>query len=121
VGAGSSTLPEFATALGLLRRSLEAAGRADAPFAISKRVYLHVLADGDDRSDVVAQLRQWFAHHYGNPSGADRFVVVGSAAECADHVGRVRQMGASTVILHPMVEPLEQLERLTEGVVPQVR
>lgn len=120
VGAGSSTLPEFATALEFVRRSLEKAGRADTPFAISKRVYLHVLADGDDRSDVVAQVRQWFDHHYGNPSGADRFVVIGSVAECADHVGRLRQKGASTVILHPMIHQLEQLERLTEGVAPQV-
>jgi alkanesulfonate monooxygenase SsuD/methylene tetrahydromethanopterin reductase-like flavin-dependent oxidoreductase (luciferase family) len=120
VGAGSSTLDEFETALGMLRSCLEEAGREGGSFSVSKRVYVHVFRPGEDRSGVRARLREWFDHHYGNPVGADRFVVAGTAAECADHLGRLRALGAATVILHPMIEPLAQLDLLAEEVAPQL-
>jgi hypothetical protein len=83
-------------------------------------VYLHVLSDGEDRSPVRARLRQWFDHHYGDPAKADRFVVLGSASECADHLGRLRALGAGSLILNPLADPLEQLDRLALDVAPQL-
>jgi alkanesulfonate monooxygenase SsuD/methylene tetrahydromethanopterin reductase-like flavin-dependent oxidoreductase (luciferase family) len=120
IAAGSARAADFTAALESVRRSLSDAGRPPETFTIAKRVYLHVAETADDDSDTRDRLRRWFGHHYGNPALADDVVVTGSAAACAEHLHLLIQRGVDTLILHPVLEPMRQLEALATGVLSLV-
>jgi probable F420-dependent oxidoreductase len=69
IGAGSSSIDDFITQYGLVRRFLEEQERDPETFGISKRVYVAI---DPDRGRAEARLEEWFAHHYGNAEMASR-------------------------------------------------
>lgn len=107
VGAGSSSFDDFVRQLRIVRRHLEETGRDPASFKVAKRIYMHVSESG---KDDIEEVRAWFGHHYGDPSGADRFAVTGDAASCAEQVAAVRDAGAQLLILHPVFGTFAQIE-----------
>lgn len=121
IGAGSARINDCAAALATLRRCLNDAGRPERTFQLAKRVYVHVTPPGKDGTTVGPRLRDWFEHHYGRAALADDVVLTGSPDACVDHVGRLGALGVGTVILHPVLDHLEQLEVLADGVVSQLR
>ncbi len=117
IGAGASSIDDFATVVSTLRTALERADRDPASFPISKRVYVAV---DEDASRAIARLEAWFGRFYGDAALARRVAIWGSPDRCAEGVRRVVGAGATLVILNPVFDESEQLERLTADVVPRL-
>ncbi|GAB3559710.1 LLM class flavin-dependent oxidoreductase [Spelaeicoccus albus] len=114
IGAGSASPESFEESLHTLLPLLDAHGRTADDFTIAKRVYLHV---GDETPDVAERVREFFGSHYGNADLAATIPVVGSAARIGEHVEWLESLGVTHIIVHPMVEPAEQMERVARDVV----
>jgi alkanesulfonate monooxygenase SsuD/methylene tetrahydromethanopterin reductase-like flavin-dependent oxidoreductase (luciferase family) len=120
IGAGSARGADFEAALETLRGVLSDAGRDPDTFTVAKRVYLHVVGPRGRTAADRGRLEGWFRHHYGRPSLADEVAVTGPAEFCAEHLDRLRRLGVDTVVLHPVVDHLAQLELLVTDVLPQL-
>lgn len=116
IGAGSASPESFEESLRTLLPLLDAHGRTQ--FTIAKRVYLHV---GDTTREVADGVRSFFADHYGNADLADTMPIVGGPARVAEHLEWLESLGATHVILHPMLDPAGQMELFARDVVPAVR
>jgi alkanesulfonate monooxygenase SsuD/methylene tetrahydromethanopterin reductase-like flavin-dependent oxidoreductase (luciferase family) len=110
IGAGSSTMEAFLSEVASLRAKL--GGRTDFP--IGKRLYLSL-------DDNLPRMREWFGAFYRNPELADQVAVWGSAEKIREAVARLREAGVSHVLLHPVVDEEEQMERLAAEVIPHFR
>jgi probable F420-dependent oxidoreductase len=114
MGAGSQTTPQFAEQVKVVREELSAQGRAPDTFRIGKRVYVHVEAD-------VAlgrrRLEDALTRHYGGGSWSQQ-VLAGPAEECAAGIRAVANAGAELIMLNPLVDDAQQLERLAAEVIP---
>jgi probable F420-dependent oxidoreductase len=114
MGAGSQTTPQFAEQVKVVREELSAQGRAPDTFRIGKRVYVHVEAD-------VAlgrrRLEGALTRHYGGGSWSQQ-VLAGPAEECAAGIRAVANAGAELIMLNPLVDDAQQLERLAAEVIP---
>ena len=118
VGAGSASPAEFEESLRDLRPLVAEIQGADADFAIAKRVYVHV---GPVTPSVQTEIEQWFSHHYGDASLAARVAIVGDAGHCIEHLRWLQGLGVANVILHPIIQPTAQMERLAREVIPALR
>jgi hypothetical protein len=65
-------------------------------------------------------LREWVGFRYKNPDLASRVAVWGGRQECLDRLADVVKAGARHLLLHPVFDELEHLERLASEVVPQL-
>lgn len=120
MGAGPTTTRSFISHVQTLYTELESAGRNPAEFPVSKRVYLHV---DDDADRAKAVLDNFFAERYpwmiqANPDFVADICVWGPPAQCADGLAEVIAGGAATIVLNPIQDFVEQIERLAEDVVP---
>jgi probable F420-dependent oxidoreductase len=118
IGAGGSSTAAFADVVATLRAALAEAGRDASRFPISKRVYLAV---DEDRERARRRLVEWFGGFYRDASLAERVSVWGPPDECAARLREVVAAGAGLLILNPVFDEREQLERLANEVIPQVR
>jgi alkanesulfonate monooxygenase SsuD/methylene tetrahydromethanopterin reductase-like flavin-dependent oxidoreductase (luciferase family) len=119
IGAGSSTIEDFAGVAAGVRRELDVQGKDPAHFTIAKRIYLIVDDDpGRARERVLAGLDRIYGPRPGNGDVA----VSGTSAQVADAVRAVVDAGAQMVLLNPVgadvAEDREQLERLAAEVIP---
>ena len=117
MGAGSSSTADFIQQYDILQRCLDQAQRDPATFAISKRVYLAI---DTDRERAERRLRQWFGVRYKNAEMAARVCVWGSRDECLDKLGALVQAGAQHLMLNPVFDEMEHLERLAQEIVPHL-
>ncbi|GAA3689959.1 LLM class flavin-dependent oxidoreductase [Nonomuraea antimicrobica] len=108
IGAGGATTAAFAEQVRTVRAELERTGRDQESFPIAKRVYVSVGAD--DR--IGEQLRR----RYG---GAD-MALTGTPEQCAHGLREVIEAGAGLVLLDPMFDEPEQLDRLVTQVLPEL-
>ena len=116
-GAGSQTTAQFAEQVPLVRAALEQEGRTS--FKIAKRVYLAVDEDAARaRERLSAALERMYAV-FGAPdltpvtvSGPPEAVVVGLRA--------VVDAGAEMILLNPLFDEAEQMERLAAEVMPHL-
>ncbi|MCV7227424.1 LLM class flavin-dependent oxidoreductase [Mycolicibacterium komossense] len=120
IGAGSSTIADFADVAAGIRRELEKQDKDPARFTIAKRVYLMVDDDpGRARDRVLAGLNRIYGPRPGNADIA----ISGTPAQVAGAVAQVIDAGAQMVLLNPIgagvAEDREQLERLAAEVIPQ--
>lgn len=120
IGAGSSTIADFADVAAGIRRELEKQDKDPARFTIAKRVYLMVDDDpGRARDLVLAGLNRIYGPRPGNADIA----ISGTPAQVAGAVAQVIDAGAQMVLLNPIgagvAEDREQLERLAAEVIPQ--
>lgn len=119
IGAGSSTIADFADVVTGLRRELDKQNKDRTHFTIAKRMYLMI----DDnparaRDRVLAGLDTIYGPRPGNADIA----ISGTAEQVTDYVGQVIDAGAEMVMLNPVghgvAENREQMERLAADVIP---
>jgi probable F420-dependent oxidoreductase len=108
VGAGSVSTEQFAQEVVLLKRFLAEAGRDPEAFPVGKRVYIAI---DRDRDRAARRLGEWFGAFYGRPELAAQVAVYGDVSECLDGLGRVVRAGAGLLMLNPVFDDVEHLER----------
>jgi alkanesulfonate monooxygenase SsuD/methylene tetrahydromethanopterin reductase-like flavin-dependent oxidoreductase (luciferase family) len=122
LGAGSSTTETFAEVAATVRRELEVQGRDSARFTIGKRVYLTI---DDDASAARERVLSGLHRKYGGMSGVEAVPVSGSPADVVRGLRDVIDAGAEMILLNPLGETVaedrEQMERLADEVLPQLR
>jgi len=115
-GAGSQTTPQFAEQVHVVRKELTNLGRDPATFKIAKRVYIHV---EDDPARARERLEAALARHYGR-GGWSALALAGPPATCAAGLREVADAGAELILLNPLVDDLDQMERLAADVLPEL-
>jgi probable F420-dependent oxidoreductase len=117
-GAGSSTTAQFTQQVVVVREALKEAGRDISDFPIAKRVYIAVDDDADRaRSRVTATLRAFYGEAMPDLTPV---AVIGPPDVCARGLRDVVDAGAGRILLNPMFDEAEQMERLVAEVVPQL-
>lgn len=118
-GAGSQPTVRFAVQVRVLREALAAAERSEESFPIAKRVYVAVDEDtARARRRVNAALHALYAN-----SGArnlESVAVFGPPDACAAGLRDVAAAGAQMILLTPLFDEAEQMERLAADVIPRV-
>jgi probable F420-dependent oxidoreductase len=114
MGAGSQTVGQFTEQVKMVREELAAQERDPAGFRIGKRVYVHV---SDDEARARRRLGDALQHHYGGGDWSEH-MTAGPPAACAEGIRAVAAAGAELILLNPLVDDAEQLERLATEVIP---
>ncbi len=112
IGSGSSSSEDFFAQIAALDAELAAAGRAEDPgFAKAKRVYIVV---DDDAERATRRLAAVIEPMYGREGMAARCGVCGPVEHCVERLQALVAAGAQELLLHTLVDPLDQLEALAE-------
>src|SRR3984885_600812 len=114
MGAGSQTTAQFAEQVNVVIEELSAQGRLPDTFRIGKRVYVHV---DDDAARGRRRLEEALSRHYGRGGWSEQ-IVAGPAEEWPAGLRAVADAGAELILLNPLVDEEEQLERLAVEVIP---
>jgi probable F420-dependent oxidoreductase len=117
MGAGSASTATFASEVAQLRRTLEEARRDPATFPVAKRVYIAV---DDDRARAARRPTERFGGFYHRPQLAEEVSVWGSAEQCAEGLRAVVAAGAGMLMLNPVFDDEEQLERFAAELAPRL-
>jgi probable F420-dependent oxidoreductase len=115
-GAGSQTTAAFAEQVKIVRAELAERDRDPSTFAIAKRVYIHV---DDDWARARERIAAALAYHYGR-GGLEAVAVAGPPAACVAGLQEVAQAGAEMILLNPLVDDAEQIERFAAEVIPEL-
>ena len=113
-GAGNRTTEVFAQQVQIIRRRLAERGRDSASFPIAKRVYIAV---EDDAGVAQRRIATALEHLYGT-TGLEAVAVAGRPDTCIQGVSEVSEAGAGRILLNPLYDDAEQMERLAAEVVP---
>lgn len=119
IGAGSSTTGQFIEQARIMRLALEQHGRDPAGFRIAKRVYLVVDDDADRARQRVAEALDRMYGYFGL-SGVERCAVAGRPDDVVRGLGEIAGAGAELLLLNPLFDDTEQMERLVAEVIPQL-
>ena len=103
IGGGSTPMDLF----------LEDIKKLPRGFPKGKRLYVAL-------GDNLPRLRAWFGMFYGKPEMADSVAVWGSPQQIADEIIRLKQAEVSHVLLNPLFDEEEQMERLAQDVLTRV-
>jgi probable F420-dependent oxidoreductase len=114
MGAGSQTVAQFTEQVKVVREELGAQERDPGTFRIGKRVYIHV---DDDAAHGRERLEDALTRHYGR-GGWSEHIFTGPPEACVGGVRAVADAGAELILLNPLVDDAEQLERLAGEVIP---
>lgn len=117
MGAGSQTPAQFAEQVKVVRDELSAQGRRPDTFRIGKRVYVQV---EDDAARGRRRLEDALTRHYGR-GGWSEHMFAGPPEQCAAGIRAVADAGAELILLNPLIDDAEQLERLSAEVIPALR
>lgn len=118
-GAGSQTTAAFVEQVRTVREALSESGRDPATFRIAKRVYLAVDDDAERaRRRMGEELRRIYGY-FGAPD-LTPVSVTGPGAAVVAGLREVVAAGAELILLNPLFDDAEQLERLASEVVPQL-
>lgn len=119
-GAGSSTTAQYVEQVRAIRADLAEQQRDPATFPLAKRVYIAV---DDDRSRAEGRMRQALAEIYSSPGLPDFLpvAVYGSANECVEGLQAVSDAGAERILVNPIFDLPEQMERLAAEVLPHIK
>ena len=119
MGAGSTTTADFVEQARLVREALGEEGRDPSSFRVAKRVYLGV--DDDARR---AQQRTGDAlndlYGYFGLKGIERVAVAGRPGDVAGQLADIAAAGAGLILLNPLFDEAEQMERLSAEVIPRL-
>jgi alkanesulfonate monooxygenase SsuD/methylene tetrahydromethanopterin reductase-like flavin-dependent oxidoreductase (luciferase family) len=113
IGAGRHTSAEFAVLVERLR-ALQSEASSSVDLTVSKRVYL-VIDDDQDAADRA--VRDWFGLFYGRPHWGPPVSVFGSVADVRAEIEQLVAAGANHLLLHPLVDDLDQYRRVTNEVI----
>jgi alkanesulfonate monooxygenase SsuD/methylene tetrahydromethanopterin reductase-like flavin-dependent oxidoreductase (luciferase family) len=118
-GAGSSTTKQFAEQVPIVRQALAEARRDAASFKIRKRVYIAVDDDAQRARRRIGETLQRF-YPFFQLSHLEAFPVYGPADACVRGLREVAEAGAELILLNPVFDEAEQMERLAAEVVPKL-
>jgi probable F420-dependent oxidoreductase len=118
-GAGSNTTEQFAKQVQIVRAELADQGREPDTFPIAKRIYIAV---DDDTERARERMRAALDRLYGFFRLGDMtpVSVCGTPGDCVRGVQDVAAAGAGLVLLNPLFDEREQMERLAAEVVPRL-
>jgi probable F420-dependent oxidoreductase len=118
-GAGSNTTEQFAKQVQIVRAELADQGRDPATFPIAKRVYIAV---DDDAERARQRMHAALDRLYGFFGLGDMTPVSvwGTPDRCVRGVQDVADSGAELILLNPLFDEKEQMERLAAEVAPQL-
>jgi probable F420-dependent oxidoreductase len=114
-GAGSTTTERFAEQVQIVREALDEQGRDPAGFGIAKRVYIAV---DDDATRAARNVSAALDRLYGR-TGLAPVAVSGPPEACVRGLREVADAGAEMILLTPLFDEAEQMERLAAEVIPQ--
>ena len=117
IGAGSASTATFAEQMKVLREILAERGREPASFPIGKRVYLAI---DRDRARAGKRLAEWFGAFYGRPALAEEVSVWGDVDTCVEGLRAVAAAGSGFLMLNPVFDEAEQLERIAADLAPRL-
>jgi probable F420-dependent oxidoreductase len=103
IGAGSTPTNVF----------LEDIKQLPPEFPKAKRLYVAL-------GDALPRLREWFGAFYGKAELAEQVAVWGSAERVANEIVRIRDAGIKQVLLNPVFDEENQMERLANEVLSRV-
>ena len=117
IGAGSQTTAAFAAQVPVVREALAEQGRSD--FQIAKRVYLAVDDDpARARERLSAALQRIYS--FFDVGDLTPVTVSGPPAACVEGLQAVADAGAEMILLNPLFDEAEQMERLAAEVMPHL-
>jgi probable F420-dependent oxidoreductase len=114
MGAGSQTTAQFAEQVKVVKAELAAQAREPDTFRIAKRIYVHI---DDDAVRARNRLEAALGAHYGGGNWS-KHIVAGPPDACAEGIRAVADAGAQLVLLNPLVDDAQQLERIAAEVIP---
>jgi len=118
-GAGSQTTAQFADQVGIVREALDQQDRDPASFRIAKRVYLVVDDDTERARERIGAALQRLYGFFGLPD-LTPVAVFGPPDACVRGLREVADAGAELILLNPLFDEAEQMERLAAEVVPHL-
>lgn len=118
IGAGSQMTAAFAEQVQTVRRELSEQGRDPASFQIAKRVYVHI---DDDETVARSRIGDALADHYWGRTGLEAVAVAGPPNVCVAGLRDVAAAGAELILLNPLVDDEQQMERLAAEILPPLR
>jgi len=118
-GAGSNSTEQFVKQVQIVRAELMDQDRDPAKFPIAKRVYIAV---DDEPERARERMGAALSEHYRAFSRGDMTPVSvwGTPAACVRGLQDVADAGAELILLNPLFDDREQMERLAAEVVPQL-
>ena len=119
LASGYNTTPhDFATTRAALDELLAAGGRDPSTFPSTlATAWLYVTTDAAKERAVVAALSQMLRR---SEDEVRTRLPIGSPDRCVDLLARYRAVGVGRVLVWPVGDELEQIERLAADVIPQV-
>ena len=118
IGAGSTTTNQFRDHVQVIRSELDRLERDPESFQISERVYI---ALDDDSDRAKRRVNDLFGALYGRTAMGSDMAVWGSVEQCVEGLMEVVEAGAGMLMLDPVFDHKEQLERLAFEVAPNLR
>ena len=117
-GAGSSTTEQFVQQVQVVREELARQDRDPADFPIAKRVYIAVDDDAGRAHDrMTAALHRMYPFLPGDITAVSVF---GSPPDCVAGLRQVADAGAGMILLNPLFDDAEQMDRLAAEVMPEL-
>ena len=116
-GAGSQTTIQFAEQVKVAREALSERSRDSADFRVAKRAYIAVDEDGDRARRRIAEALDRLYGYFGLKS-LEAVAVAGTPADCVRGLREIEAAGAEMILLNPMFDDAQQMERLASEVVP---
>jgi hypothetical protein len=116
MGAGAQTTRQFADQVDVVREELAAHGRSPETFRIGKRLYV---SRGRRRGPRAPATRGRSA----SPLRRGDFSEVISAGPpdaCIAGIRAVAEAGAELILLNPLIDDADQLERLAPEIIPEL-
>jgi len=117
--AWQSTPEEFHTALGALNAALTALGKDPETFPNAvNTMFMFIDQDGDRARQVAAPIIERTIR--GSFNVNDGHYLVGDYRECKALLGRWLKAGAKQVCVWPVVDPVQQIKRFGEYILPDL-
>ncbi len=116
MAAGSVSTEQSIQSLQQIRGYLKEAGRDEAKFLLSKRLYVAV---DDDEAKARKQLSEALSYQYG-ARDYQNMGVAGAPGRIVEVVAKLREAGAQHVVLNVLYDHIEQMEAVAARVVPQL-
>jgi probable F420-dependent oxidoreductase len=118
-GAGSQTTAQFTEQVRTVREELDRQGRDPATFQVAKRVYLAVDDDTDRARQQVSEGLDRLYRQFQLPD-LTPVAVYGTPAQCVEGLQAIADAGAELLLLNPLSNEAEQMERLAAEVIPHL-
>lgn len=117
MGAGSVSTAGFADEVVQVRRLLAEAGRDPTRFGLGKRVYIAIDRDCER---AARSLSEFFGAFYRKPELTGEVAVYGDVDTCLEGLHRIIDAGARMLLLNPVADEMEHLERFAAEVAPKL-